>query len=114
VGAIADDGDGGVDLAGVGVWAGGDRVEARGETGQHSDQVGRIVQDVGVVVEQIDKATVVGVLFEVRLLLWNKETKEGMALSSLFPDGGVGLDHLSSEAGDLEMVEESVVKGGGS
>ena len=71
------------------------------------------MQDVGIVVEEIDEAAVVGVFFEVRLLLWDEETKEGVALSGLFSDGGVGLDHLSSEAGDLEMVEEGVVQRGG-
>ena len=63
--------------------------------------------------EEINEAAVAGVFFEVRLLLWNEESEEGVALSCLFSDGGVGLDHLSSEAGDLKMVEESVVKCGG-
>ena len=34
-------------------------------------------------------------------------------MSCLFSDGGVGLNHLSSEPGYLEMVEESIVKCGG-
>jgi hypothetical protein len=62
-------------------------------------------------VEEINKAAVAGVFFEVRLLLWNEESEEVVALSCLFSDGCVGLDHLSSDAGDLEMVEEGVMKG---
>ena len=62
------------------------------------------MQDVGVIVEEVNEASVVGISFEMRLLLRNEESKEGVALSCLFSDGGVGPDHLSSEAGDLEMV----------
>ena len=71
------------------------------------------MQDVGVVVEEVDEAAVVGVCFEMRLLLRDEKGEEGVALGRLFSDGGVGLDHLASEAGDLEMVEQSVVKRGG-
>ncbi len=74
--AIADDGDGGVDLAGVGVRAGGDGVEARRELGQHGDEVGGIVDDAGIVVQQVDEAAVIGVLFEVRLLLRDEQAGE--------------------------------------
>ena len=80
--------------------------------GQHGDEVGGIVQDAGVIVQEIDEATVAGVFFEVRLLLRDEQTKESLALGCLLSDGGVGLDHLAGETGDLEMIEESVVQGG--
>ena len=68
------------------------------------------MQDAGVIVEKIDEAAVAGVFFEMRLLLWDEEIEECVALSCLFSNCGVGLDYLSSESGYLEMVEESVVK----
>jgi hypothetical protein len=72
------------------------------------------MQDVGVVVDEIDEAAFTGVFFEMRLLLWDEEIEECVALSCLFSDCGVGLYHLSSEPGYLEMIEEGVVKCGGS
>jgi hypothetical protein len=38
-------------------------------------------------VEEINKAAVAGVFFEVRLLLWNEESEEVVALSCLLSDG---------------------------
>ncbi len=69
------------------------------------------MQHAWVVVEEIDEAAVVGVFFEVRLLLGNEESEEVVALSCLLSDGCVGLDHLASEARDLQVVEEGVMKG---
>src|SRR5437868_6824663 len=72
-----------------------------------------MVQSVGVVVEEVDKAAVAGVFFEMRLLLGSEKTRERVALRCLFSDCRVRLNHLSSETGYLEMVEECVVEGGG-
>ena len=113
MGTIANDSYGGVNLSSMCVRAGGDGVEAWRKVGQHRDEVRRIVQNAGVIVEEVDKAAVASVFFEVRLLLGDKETKESVALRCLFSDRGVRLNHLSGEAGYLEMIEEGIVERGG-
>ncbi len=105
--AITDDGDGGVDFACVRDGTGGDGVEARGEFGQHGDEVSGIVEDARVIEEEVNETTVRGVGVEVGLLLRDEETKESVALA----DSGVSLNHFASETGYLEMIEEGIVKG---
>ena len=54
--------------------------------------------------DEIDEAAIVGIFFEVRLLLGNEQAEEWLAVS----DGGVGLDHLAGEASDLQVVGECI------
>ncbi len=103
---IANDGNGGMNLAAVRRRAGRDGVETRRETWQHGDQVGRVAKNARVIVQEVDETAVVGVLLKMSLLLGYEKIEERLALA----DGCVGLDHLAGEPRDLQVVEKSIVQ----